>query len=280
MTENEYEDDLEAKMSQIFGDESKENKAKENVRRSSRPRKKRTYSDYDSDPDLSDLTNEKKSKKAATVKMDSDVSIDYYESEDSDVVSDSFDEEEYSPSHNKQLKNKTNKRGRPKSSGSKTEGEIPKKKLKTLASGIRSGYRGAGKKGSSGYFMKGDVMWYVALKRGLKKTAPEQGIKGFQHSALSNLPRDQSIVMELRVALDETCYKEKSKKYQTRCVSIATSPTGLGISFHTLNRWSRRKRGMPSNPLFIIPDFLLHFPNKLCYGYLRFEGNWKIPLGR
>ena len=142
MTENEYEDDLEAKMSQIFGDESKENKAKGNVRRSSRPRKKRTYSDYDSDPDLSDLTNEKKSKKAATVKMDSDVSIDYYESEDSDVVSDSFDEEEYSPSHNKQLKNKTNKRGRPKSSGSKTEGEIPKKKLKTLASGIRSGYRG------------------------------------------------------------------------------------------------------------------------------------------
>ena len=126
--------------------------------------------------------------------------------------------------------------------------------------------------------MKGDVMWYVALKRGLKKTAPEQGIKGFQHSALSNLPRDQSIIMELRVALDETCYKEKSKKYQTRCVSIATSPTGLGISFHTLNRWSRRKRGMPSNPLFIIPDFLLHFP--LCYGYLRFEGNGKIPLGR
>ena len=73
--------------------------------------------------------------------------------------------------------------------------------------------------------MKGDVMWYVALKRGLKKTAPEQGIKGFQHSALSNLPRDQSIIMELRVALDETCYKEKSKKYQTRCVSIATSPS-------------------------------------------------------
>ena len=161
MTENEYEDDLEAKMSQIFGDESKENKAKENVRRSSRARKKRTYSDYESDPDLSEFTKGKKSKKAATVhkvvKKDSDISIEYYESEDSDVVSDSFDEEEYSPSHNKQLKNKTNKRGRPKSSGSKTEGEIPKKKLKTLASGIRSGYRGAGMKGSSGYFMKGTV---------------------------------------------------------------------------------------------------------------------------
>ena len=25
------------------------------------------------------------------------------------------------------------------------------------------------------------------------------------------------------------------------------------------------------DPLFIIPDFFLHFPNKLCYGYLRFE---------
>ena len=69
-------------------------------------------------------------------------------------------------------------------------------------------------------------MWYVALKRGLKKTAPEQGIKGFQQSALSNLPRDQSIIMELRVALDDTCYLEKSKKYQTRCISIATATIG------------------------------------------------------
>ena len=46
------------------------------------------------------------------------------------------------------------------------------------------------------------------------------------------------------------------------------------------NRLSRRKRGMASNPLFIIPDFFLHFPNELCYGYLKFEGNGKIPLGR
>ena len=40
------------------------------------------------------------------------------------------------------------------------------------------------------------------------------------------------------------------------------------------------KRGMTSNLLFIIPDFFLHFPNELCNGYLRFEVNWKIPLGR
>ena len=46
------------------------------------------------------------------------------------------------------------------------------------------------------------------------------------------------------------------------------------------NRSSRRKRGMASNPLFIIPDFFFHLPNELCYGYLRFEGNGKIPLVR
>ena len=37
---------------------------------------------------------------------------------------------------------------------------------------------------------------------------------------------------------------------------------------------------MASNPLFIKPDFFLHFPNELCYGYLRFEENGKISLGK
>ena len=46
---------------------------------------------------------------------------------------------------------------------------------------------------------------------------------------------------------------------------------------HTINRSSRRKRGMASNPLFIIPEFVLHFPNELSYVYLRFEGNGKTP---
>ena len=44
-----------------------------------------------------------------------------------------------------------------------------------------------------------------------------------------------------------------------------------------INRLSRRKRGMVSNPIFIIPDFFLHFPNEPCYGFLSFEGNGKIP---
>ena len=37
---------------------------------------------------------------------------------------------------------------------------------------------------------------------------------------------------------------------------------------------------MASNPLFIIPDFFLQVPNELTHGYLRFEGNGKISLGR
>ena len=37
---------------------------------------------------------------------------------------------------------------------------------------------------------------------------------------------------------------------------------------------------MASDPLFTIPDFFLHFPKKLCYGKLRFEGNGKISLVR
>ena len=55
------------------------------------------------------------------------------------------------------------------------------------------------------------------------------------------------------------------------------------VSFHFLTsfkRSSRKKGGMVTNLLFIITDFFFHFPNDLCYGYLRFEGNGKIPLGR
>ena len=151
MAENECDEDIEAKMSQMFGDEPEENKIKENVRRSSRSRKKVRYSEDETIPDSSEFTNGKNSEKEAK------------------------------------------KRRNPKSIGS--------------------------------YFMKGDIMWYVALKRGPPKRS-EQGIKGFQQSALSNLPPNQNIIMELRVALDETCYKERNKKYETRCTSIATLPIG------------------------------------------------------
>ena len=47
-----------------------------------------------------------------------------------------------------------------------------------------------------------------------------------------------------------------------------------------INRSSWRKRSVASTPLFIIPGFFLHFSLELSYGYLRFEGNGEIPLGR
>ena len=175
MTEKEYDDDIEARMLEMFGEESKEYKPKENEQRSSRSRKKIKYFKDESDSDLSEGISGKKQR----------------------------------------LKNEAKKRGKPKTSGS-TEGENLKTSL--------SGYRGPGCNQCSAYFMKGDVMWYVAIKRGLKKSLPKLGIKGFQQCILSNLPPDQSIIMELRVALDETCFK--NKKYTTRCASIATSPIG------------------------------------------------------
>ena len=36
---------------------------------------------------------------------------------------------------------------------------------------------------------------------------------------------------------------------------------------------------MASNPLLIIPDFFLHFPNQLSYGYLRFDRFAKLKEG-
>ena len=56
--------------------------------------------------------------------------------------------------------------------------------------------------------------------------------------------------------------------------------TLIALLEKAINRDKLRKSGLASNPLFILPDFFLHFPNELSYGYLRFEGNRKIPLGK
>ena len=47
-----------------------------------------------------------------------------------------------------------------------------------------------------------------------------------------------------------------------------------------LNRLSRRKRGMASNPLFIIPDFFCIFPMNFDMATLGLKVIGKIPLGR
>ena len=96
MTEKEYDDDIEAKMLQMFGDESKENKPNENVRRSSRSRKK--ISHYKDEQNAAILHKVEKKYKT--------FSIEYYEldSEDlgneilSDRGSSSFVKEEDNPS--------------------------------------------------------------------------------------------------------------------------------------------------------------------------------------
>ena len=40
------------------------------------------------------------------------------------------------------------------------------------------------------------------------------------------------------------------------------------------------KKRLGVQPQNGIPGFILHFPFEPSYGYLRFEGNGKIPLGR
>ena len=57
-------------------------------------------------------------------------------------------------------------------------------------------------------------------------------------------------------------------------IRIASIQYPVSTDRDHFNRSSRRK------PTFHKTRLFLHFPNELCYGYLRFEGNGKIPLGR
>ena len=61
------------------------------------------------------------------------------------------------------------------------------------------------------------------------------------------------------------------------CISISQFRPFPQYTFN-ISTW--RKSGSASNPLFILPGFFLHFLLELSYGYLWFEGNGKIPLGR
>ena len=54
-------------------------------------------------------------------------------------------------------------------------------------------------------------------------------------------------------------------------------PAILQIIHINISTW---RKSLVSNPLFILPGFFFHFSLELSYGYLWFEGNGKIPLGR
>ena len=80
MTEKEYDDDIEAKMLQMFGDESEEKKTNENVRRSSRSRKK-----------ISHFKDEQKAAIVHKVEKKYKTSpIEYYELDTEDLVNESL----------------------------------------------------------------------------------------------------------------------------------------------------------------------------------------------
>ena len=69
---------------------------------------------------------------------------------------------------------------------------------------------------SSEFYMKGDVMWFISIKKVLK----DHGIKGYsQIRDLGILPSDEIIHMELRVASDDTIFSN-SEGYVTKCLPV------------------------------------------------------------
>ena len=69
-------------------------------------------------------------------------------------------------------------------------------------------------------------------------------------------------------------------KYKNRFSDKLQNASPVLTFRYFINRSSWRKRGVASTPLLMIPGFFLHFSLEPSYGYLRFEGNGKIPLGR
>ena len=69
---------------------------------------------------------------------------------------------------------------------------------------------------TSDYFMKGEVMWFISIRKGKQ----ERGMKRCQISELQNLPTDEFIFIELRVATEDTSYPEKAKRFATKCIPV------------------------------------------------------------
>ena len=93
---------------------------------------------------------------------------------------------------------------------------------------------------TSDYFMKGDVMWFISIRKGKQ----ERGMKRCQISELQNLPTDEFIFIELRVAIEDTIYPEKAKKFATKCKPVGkissnihgTKSNGLIVGHEYLHR--------------------------------------------
>ena len=91
----------------------------------------------------------------------------------------------------------------------------PKKKGKTIAKTSAS-TAVVKPQQTSDYFMKGEVMWFISIRKGKQ----ERGMKRCQISELQNLPSDEFIFIELRVATEDTSYPEKAKRFATKCIPV------------------------------------------------------------
>ena len=117
----------------------------------------------------------------------------------------------------------------------------PKKKCKPIAKTSAS-TSVAKPQQTSDYFMKGDVMWFISIRKGRQ----ERGMKRCQISELQNLPIDEFIFIELRVATEDTSYPEKAKRFATKCIPVGkissnihgTKSNGLIVGHEYLHAYS------------------------------------------
>ena len=117
----------------------------------------------------------------------------------------------------------------------------PKKKGKAIAKTSAS-TSVAKPQQTSDYYMKGDVMWFISIRKGRQ----ERGMKRCQISELQNLPTDEFIFIELRVATEDTSYPEKAKKFATKCIPVGkissnihgTKSNGLIVGHEFLHAYS------------------------------------------
>ena len=74
------------------------------------------------------------------------------------------------------------------------------------------------------------------------------------------------------------CVSQKVRTLKYRYCEKATEYEKIKFPMYLTTAFEGKRHGVQlaihNTRLF------LHFPNELCYGYLRFEGNGKIPLGR
>ena len=132
----------------------------------------------------------------------------------------------------------------------------PKKKTTKIPKLPKSDLRG--KQNTHGgplFFIKGDPVWYIAIKKYPKKdqknsaTTKARGIKGSQISDLSNLPPDEYFIIELRVAYEDTTFPGKAKKYMTKCTAFGVDKS-LSVGHEFLHEYNEEDENLKKLLIF------------------------------